>query len=133
MARTRRLNDASPQVIEENFLKQNPDPVVAGLPDEATGIVIANHITPMRRVIFINGRDPGVPLSFHHASKTHPLKQYTLLDGFEYELPVEVIDSLEERHIPEYGYRKSQQGHPEMYVMGKKYLYQFRTPPKKVA
>lgn len=123
MARTqKRLNDSSSKVIEENHLKQNPE----GLPDQVTGIVITNHIPQYRKVVFLNNRDPGVALHFHYHSKTHPLKHYTLFHGLEHELPVEVIDHLESCGEAQYGYRKNREGHPEHYVTGHKYIFQFR-------
>jgi hypothetical protein len=42
------------------------------------------------RVRFQNLESPGVPLEFNFQS----LKNYTLLDGMEYDLPVSVIDHL---------------------------------------
>lgn len=125
MAKTRRLNDASSKVISEEILKENPK----GLPDES-GIVIAKEIPEFRRVIFVNQRDPGYPLEFHYASKNHPLKQYKLLDGHEYNLQVEVINHLESCAERMYGYRKGADGHPEMFVRGLKYIFTFRNPPQ---
>ena len=113
------LNDKPSEVIEENILKENPD----GLPD-ASGVVLSTHIPKMRKIEFVNGRDPGYPLEFHYHSKTHPLKHYQLFHGFKHELPEEVIEHLENCSENQYAYRKNAQGHPEQYVKGKKYLYQ---------
>lgn len=132
MARPRkmqRLNDAKPEVIAENILKQDPE----GLPkteDAAPQIVVSPTIPEYRKVVFINGRDSGYPLEFHYCTKTHPLKQYKLLHGFEYNLPVEVIEHLEQCNEPIYAYRKGLDGHPEMYVISRKYHFQLRTPAK---
>ena len=131
MARnTRRLNDARSEVIQENILKENPE----GVPDES-GFVIAKvrHIPKMRKIVFLNQRDPGYPLDFHYASGTHPLKTYKLLHGHEHDLPEEVIEHLESCAERQYGYRKGLDGHPEMYVKGLKYLFQCRSPKTKVA
>jgi hypothetical protein len=114
-----KLNDKPGEFIEEIILQENPP----GLPDEH-GIVLTTHIPRMRKVQFLNGRDPGYPLEFHYASKTHPLKHYQLFHGFNHELPEEVIEHLENCAENEYAYRKSVHGHPEMYVKGQKYLYQ---------
>ena len=120
-----RLNERKSEFIDKNFLEQNPDT----LPDSPP-LVITNCMPEYKRVVFVNNRDPGVALHFHYASKTHPLKQYTLYDGFEHELPVEVIEHLEGRGEAQYGYRKSVDGHPEMYVKGYKYIFSFRQPKK---
>lgn len=122
------LNDAKSEVIEKEFLQENPE----GLPD-ASGIVITKYIPPMKRIVFLNGRDPGVPLEFHYASKFHPLKQYKLLHGHEYNLPEEVIEHLEQCSEPQYAYRKGADGHPEMYVVSRKYIFTCRNPQKKAA
>lgn len=113
------LNNKSSEVIEDNILKENPE----GLPDES-GLVLSRHIPKMRKIQFINGRDPGYPLEFHYHSKTHPLKHYQLFHGFNHELPEEVIEHLENCAENQYAYRKTPQGHPEMYVKSQKYLFQ---------
>jgi hypothetical protein len=120
------LNDAKSKIIEENILKENPD----GLPDKATGLVIAKYVPEYRKVIFLNGRDPGVALHFHYHSKTHPLKNYTLYHGLEHELPVEIIDHLETCAEPQYAYRKNIEGHTEHYIKTYKYIFQFKTVKK---
>lgn len=123
--RTRKkLNEASSQVIEQNILKETPATEL-GIPDD-TEIVFAtaaSEIPKMKKILFINGRDPGYPLDFHYHSKTHPLKLYTLLHGKEYELPEEIIDHLEQCAELQYGYRQNSDGKPEMYTKNKKYLY----------
>lgn len=119
-----KLNQASSEVIEQNILRENPDKSL-GIPDES-GIVIAtavDEIPKTKRILFINGRDPGYPLDFHYHSKTHPLKIYTLYHGKEYDLPEEIIDHLEQCAESQYGYKAGADGHPAMYVKGKKYLY----------
>lgn len=132
MARTqRKLNDAKSEVIEENILKENPEglPPCTGDVDES-GIVIATHMPEIRRVQFINGRDPGQEVMFHYHSKTHPLKHYTLFHGKEYDLPVEVINHLESCAENVYGYRPGPSGHPEMYTKSKKYIFSCRQARK---
>jgi hypothetical protein len=47
-------------------------------------VVIANEMPHYEKIIFRNQRDPGHPLEFHYASKTHPFKMYKLIDGHEY-------------------------------------------------
>jgi len=128
-----KLNEAKSEVIQEEILKENPE----GLPEipsdlpGAEGIVTSTHIPEMRRIIFVNGRDPGYPLEFHYHTKTHPLKQYKLLHGHEYDLPVEVIEHLEGCNEPVYAYRTGLDGHPEMYIKSKKFIFQCRTAPRK--
>jgi len=132
MAAKKNLNSKDSEYIEKNHLEQNPE----GLPpcDETltdNKVVISNHIPEMRKAIFVNSRDPGVALHFHYHSKTHPLKHYTLYDGLEHVLPEEVINHLENCGQAMYAYRKSPAGHPEHYVSGYKYMFQFRN--KRVA
>lgn len=123
------FKDASSEVIQENILKQNPD----GLPDVSTGLVISNEIPDYRKGVFLNGRDPGISLEFHYHSKTHPLKHYTLHHGQEVDLPVEVIDHLENCAENVYAYKPGYSGHPEMYVKSKKYIFQVKASKKQYA
>jgi len=124
-----KFKGASEEVIERNFLEETPEGFSA--PKAPEGIVIAKHIPEMRKVQFLNGRDPGQELMFHYHSKTHPLKHYTLFHGQEYDLPVEVIEHLENNCTEKvYGYRQGRSGHPEMYVKSLKYLYSCKTPRK---
>lgn len=118
-----KLNNASSEVIERNILQENPEGLPHGLPDARTGLVMASYIPEMRRIMFVNDRDPGCPLEFHFHSKTHPLKQYILYHGKEYTLPLEIIDHLESCSIPSYGYRKGTSDHPEMFKTGVKYNF----------
>jgi hypothetical protein len=136
MARTPKvnaLNEAKSEVIAENILQENP----VGLPpvdhESLEKVVVATETPKYRKVVFINGRDPGYPLDFHYSSKTHPLKIYKLLHGHEYDLPEEVIEHLESCNEPVYAYRKGEDGHPQMYVESRKYIFQCRTPPRKTA
>jgi hypothetical protein len=133
-----KLNEAKSELIQEEILKENPEglpetsPRDLGIPDE-NGIVISAHVPEMRRIVFLNGRDPGYPLEFHYHSKTHPLKQYKLLHGHEYDLPVEIIEHLEGCNEPQYAYRNGPDGHPEMYTKSKKFIFQCRNAPRKSA
>jgi hypothetical protein len=127
------LNKAKSKVIAENVLEENPE----GLPpvdhDSLDKIVVINEVPKYRRIVFINGRDPGYPLDFHYSSATHPLKIYKLIHGQEYDLPEEIIEHLESRSEPVYAYRRGNDGHPEMYTESRKYIFQCRTPPRKTA
>lgn len=116
-----KLNDASGSVIEENFLKQNPE----GFSD-APSIVATNQMPKYVKATFLNNRDPGVALHFHYHSKTHPIKHYTLYHGSEHLLPEEIIDHLENCSEPQYAYRKNPEGHQEHYISGYKYIFSFR-------
>ena len=128
--RVRRLNDAKSEVIAANILKQNPDGFEEA---HAPQVVVMNHIPEYKRMVFLNGRDPGVALHFHYSSATHPLKHYTLYHGYEHELPVEVIDHLESCAENHYGYRKNVHGDIEQFVDSRKYIFSFRNAPKKAA
>lgn len=81
-------------------------------------VVVVKEMPKFERITFRNQRDPGYPLEFHYASKTHPFKQYTLIDGKEYTLPVEVIRNLEGCREDIHKYRKNSDGIPEIYVAG---------------
>jgi hypothetical protein len=83
-------------------------------------IVISPVIPHMEKIIFRNQRDPGHPLEFHHSSKTHPFKKYSLVDGQEYTLPLEVIRSLEGCRENIEKYRRDSEGLPQVYIAGYK-------------
>lgn len=83
-------------------------------------VVVSQAIPHMEKVIFRNQRDPGHTLDFHYASKTHPFKTYTLIDGETYTLPLEVIRNLEGCRENVEKYRKNAQGLPEIYIAGYK-------------
>lgn len=129
----KRLNEQKSEVIAKNILKESPE----GLPpvdyDAPEKVVIAKKMPEYREVTFLNGRDPGFPLDFHYASGTHPLKIYKLLHGQNYNLPVEIIEHLESRSEPVYGYRRGLDGLPEMYIQTRKFIFQCRNVPRKAA
>lgn len=83
-------------------------------------VVISPTMPHMERIVFRNQRDPGHPLEFHHSSKTHPFKKYSLIDGKEYTLPLEVIRSLEGCRENIEKYRRNHEGLPEVYIAGYK-------------
>jgi len=84
-------------------------------------VVVVNQVPQVEKIIFRNQRDPGYPLEFHYASKTHPFKQYTLVDGQEYSLPKEVIKNLESCRENIEKYRKNQHTNlPEIFIAGYK-------------
>ena len=117
-----KLNEQEAKKIEENILLENPE----GLPD-IQPIQVFKEIPKMETIVFRNDRDPGLPLEFHYASKTHPLKQYKLIHGQVYTLPLEIVEHLESCAVPIYGYRKGLDGHPEMFITAMKYQYQCKT------
>ncbi len=131
--RMQRLNDKKSQVIAENVLRENPEGFESTKEFDNDRIIIAKHVPKYRKVVFLNGRDPGYPLEFHYSSGTHPLKQYKLIHGEEYDLPEEVIEHLETRAEFKYAYRKGRDGHPEMFVESYKYIFQCRNAPKRAA
>jgi hypothetical protein len=81
-------------------------------------VVVATEIPKIETITFRNQRDPGYPLEFHYASKTHPFKQYKLIDGEKYELPLEVIRNLESCRENIHKHRRNKEGIPEIYVAG---------------
>lgn len=125
----KRLNDMDGETIAKNFLVQDPE-----IPTEQK-VVIAKEIPKMETIRFLNNRDPGVMLHFHYASKTHPLKHYDLMHGFEYNLPVEVIRHLEGQnksdpfacHKRTYGRRMRDDGISETYANGYVPYFQCQT------
>lgn len=83
-------------------------------------VVIADKVIPHERITFRNQRDPGHVLEFHWASAVHPFKQYKLIDGHQYTLPLEVIRNLESRRENIEKYRRNSEGIPEVYIAGYK-------------
>lgn len=83
-------------------------------------VVLVNEQPKYERVTFRNQRDPGHPLEFHYASKTHPFKQYKLIDGHQYDLPIEVIRNLESCRENVEKYRRNSEGIPEIFIAGYK-------------
>lgn len=124
MARPKsKLNQSNSEVIEENILQENPE----GLPETKVNIIKAAVIPKMEKVVFRNDRDPGHPLEFHYHSATHPLHHYKLFHGKEYTLPVEIVEHLESRAVPIYGYRRGNDGHPEMFIQSYKHQFSCKT------
>jgi len=83
-------------------------------------VVVVKEMPRLEKVIFRNQRDPGHVLEFHYASKTHPFKQYKLIDGKEYSLPWEVIRNLESCRENIEKYRRNAEGIPQVYIAGYK-------------
>lgn len=83
-------------------------------------VVVVQEIPKVEQITFRNQRDPGYPLEFHYASKTHPFKQYKLVDGQKYSLPLEVIRNLESCRENIEKYRRNNEGLPEIYIAGYK-------------
>ena len=108
--------------LQENHLSGPADESIEQVAMELkeNQIVIAEEMPRYEKVTFRNQRDPGYPLEFHYASKTHPFKQYKLIDGMEYNMPVEVIKNLEGCRENIHKYRKSSEGIPEVYIAGYK-------------
>lgn len=122
-----KFKDASSEVIEKNFLEENPEGFES---TERGAIVITKYIPKMETIIFRNERDPGIPLEFHYHSKTHPLKHYTLYHGQEHTLPVEVIEHLESCAVPIYAYKRDMEGKPQMYRQAMRHQFTCKTVRK---
>lgn len=84
-------------------------------------IVEVKEVPRMEKITFRNQRDPGHPLEFHYHSKRSPFKQYKLVDGETYTLPLEIIRNLESCRENIEKYRKNERtGLPEIYIAGYK-------------
>lgn len=109
------------EVLQEDHLKGPADAPIAEIANDLLGTVIpVRGNQPVETIIFRNQRDPGYPLEFHYSSKTSPFKQYKLIDGHKYTLPVEVIKNLEQCRENIEKYRKNADGIPEIYIAGYK-------------
>ncbi len=98
---------------------ESMDEVKGALQDEQ--VIVFTEVPRHEKIVFRNQRDPGYPLEFHYSSGTHPFKQYKLIDGQEYNLPIEVIRNLEGCRENIEKYRKSpHSGLPEIYIAGYK-------------
>lgn len=108
--------------LQEQHLSGPADESIEQVRDElqVDKIVFSSDIPKVEKVIFRNQRDPGHVLEFHYASKSHPFKQYKLIDGHQYDLPVEVIKNLERCRENIEKYRRNADGIPEIYVAGYK-------------
>lgn len=111
------------ETLQEEHLtgpaNESMDEIRAALKEDQ--VVIVNEIPHMEKIVFRNQRDPGYPLEFHYSSKKHPFKQYKLIDGETYTLPIEVIRNLEGCRENIEKYRKNERsGLPEIYVAGYK-------------
>lgn len=128
----KRLNDCSGEVIEKNFLNEEIDKNEIHSDEK---VVVCNQMPKFEKIVFMNLRDPGQPLYFHYKTKTHPLKQYKLLHGQTYELPIEVIKHLEGMgendpyscHKRTYSNRELPDGSYENYASGYVAYFQCRS------
>lgn len=112
----------SVEKLQENHLSGPADESIEQVAVELkeNQVVVVNEIPKFENVTFRNQRDPGHPLEFHYCSKTHPFKQYKLIDGERYNLPVEVIKNLESCRENIEKYRRNKDGLPEVYIAGYK-------------
>lgn len=108
--------------LQENHLNGPADESIEQVRKELkeNEVVISAEVPRYEKVIFRNQRDPGHVLEFHYASKTHPFKQYKLVDGETCDLPLEVIRNLESCRENIEKYRRNAEGIPEVYVAGYK-------------
>lgn len=108
--------------LQENHLSGPADESMEQVAEElqVDQVVAVSEIPRTEYVTFRNQRDPGHVLEFHYASKNHPFKQYKLIDGAKYSLPIEVIKNLESCRENIEKYRRNNEGLPEIYIAGYK-------------
>jgi hypothetical protein len=108
--------------LQQNHLAGPADETMEKVAEELKDnqIVVIHEKPQYEKVTFRNQRDPGHPLEFHYASKTHPFKMYKLIDGAQYDLPWEVIKNLEGCRENIHKYRRNGEGIPEVYIAGYK-------------
>lgn len=118
----RRAKKIPVEKLQEEHLTGPADQSIMEVAEELglEKVVIAHEIPHVETIIFRNQRDPGYPLEFHYSSKSHPFKQYKLIDGVRYTLPLEVIRNLESCRENIEKYRRNSEGLPEVYVAGYK-------------
>ena len=109
------------QLQEQHLAGPADEPIEQVAAELKENQVVVVHEKPhYEKITFRNQRDPGYPLEFHYASKTHPFKQYKLIDGAQYDLPFEVVKNLESCRENIHKYRKNSEGIPEVYIAGYK-------------
>lgn len=120
--RKRPVKKVPVEKLQEEYLSGPADESLDVIREEMkeNQVVFAAEIPSYEPIIFRNQRDPGYPLEFHYASKTHPFKQYKLIDGQKYDLPNEVIRNLEQCRENIEKYRRNSEGIPEVYIAGYK-------------
>lgn len=118
----RRLQKIPVEKLQEDHLTGPADETMEEVREslQVDKIVITTEVPKTEMVVFRNQRDPGYMLEFHYASKSHPFKQYKLIDGHKYDLPIEVIRNLEACRENIEKYRKNADGVPEIYIAGYK-------------
>lgn len=122
MAFTKKPKKIDVETLQEDHLTGPANETIQEISEnlQQGKIVVAKDVPHVEKIVFRNQRDPGHPLEFHYASKTHPFKMYSLIDGQEYQMPLEVIRNLEGCRENIEKYRKNSQGLPEVYVAGYK-------------
>lgn len=108
--------------LQEEYLSGPADESIQQVAQELKEdqVVIVKEMPRVEKVVFRNQRDPGHALQFHYSSGTHPFKQYNLVDGQTYDLPIEVIKNLEQCRENIEKYRRNSEGIPEIYIAGYK-------------
>jgi len=76
-------------------------------------------------VEFFNLEEPGVPVNFSYGSTKSPEK-YTLLHGGKYRLRREVVQHIESRQTPLWGYSPDGRGRMQKNLEGYKSRFQCR-------
>lgn len=119
--------ELSSEEIKKQLFKEHED-AQDYIPPTEEIIHVFKGIPKYREVVFTNGRDPGCPLEFFVHTATHPYKKYSLLHGYVYNLPEEIIEHVESLAIPIYGKVEVDGIMRSDQVTGHKFLYSFRTP-----
>lgn len=91
--------------------------------DEATRK--QNWLNEEMMVEFFNLEEPGVPIKFPYGP-TNKIENFTLMHGGKYKLRREVVNHIESRQTPIYGYKPNGSGQMEKYLKGYKSRFQCR-------
>jgi len=74
---------------------------------------------------FMNLEEPGVPVKFTYGTTRKP-ETHTLLHGGKYRLKREIVNHIESRQTPIWGYKPNGLGQMEKHLKGHKSRFQCR-------